>query len=152
MKWVDIAEFKTWLKEKQINKSIKFIQLSMKAGNWLWYKKWTYVCSHQMSGGQKDYIKKNPDQHHKIDTKKTGCHCQVIIKYYLHTLTILKCYDKDHNYEIQLANIAYICLSHVAWDQIKVMLEQKVDQKEIVCNMISIFSNAIDTSLGTLDP
>jgi hypothetical protein len=41
-------------------------------------------------------------------------------------------YAEEHDHKIQLANVAYTHLSQAARDQIKIMLKQKVDQKEIV--------------------
>jgi hypothetical protein len=152
MKWASMAEFEAWLKEEQLAKSIEFVLSSTRTGKWLWTKRWTYVCSRQMSGGRKKYDKKHPDWERKIDSKKTGCRCQIQIKHYPHTLTILGRYVDGHDHEIQLANVAYTRLSQAARNQIKVMLKQKVDQKEIVCEWTSIFSSATDTFLGTLDP
>ena len=133
LKWACIAEFEAWLKEEQLTKSIEFVLSSTKPGKWLWAKRWTYVCSRQMSGGNKKYEKRHPDWQRKIDSKKTGCRSQIEIKHYPHTLTILGRYAEKHDHEIQLANVAYTRLSQAARDQIKVMLKQKVDQKEIVC-------------------
>jgi hypothetical protein len=152
MKWACIADFDAWRKEEQLTKSIEFILSSTKTGKWLWTKRWTYVCSRQMSGGQKEYEKKHPDWQRKIDSKKIGCRCQIEIKHYPHTLAILGRYAEEHSHKIQLANVAYTRLSQAARDQIKVMLKQKVDQKEIVRKWFSIFSGAINTSLGTRDP
>ena len=87
----------------------------------------------QMSGGQKKFEKKYPDQQCKIDSKKTSCHCQIEIKHYLHTLIILGHYKDKHDHKIQLANVTYVCLSHAAWNQINVMLKQNFDKMEIVC-------------------
>ena len=151
MKWASIANFEAWLKEEQLVKLIEFVLSSTKPGMGLWTKKWTYVCSRQMSGGKKEYEKKHPDWKCKIDSKKSGCRCQIKIKYYPQTLTILGCYAEEHDHEIQLANVAYTHLSQAACNQIKVMLKQKVNQKEIVREYISILSGAINTSLGTLD-
>ena len=133
IKWAGITEFDTWLKEERLAKLIEFILSCTKMGTPLWSGKRIYVCSHQMSGGQKLYDKKLPDQQRKINSKKTGCRCQIKIKSYPHTETILGCYKEDHNYKIQLANIANTRLLQVDHDKIKVMLKQKVDQKEIVC-------------------
>ena len=132
MEWADIAEFEVWLREEQLAKSIEFVLSSTKPGTWLWTKKRTYVCSRQISGGQKTYERKHPDWKRKFDSKKTGCHCQIVIKFYPHTLTILGRYSQEHDHEIQLANVAYTRLSQAAQDQIKIMLKQRVDQKEIV--------------------
>jgi hypothetical protein len=133
--WASVAEFEAWLKEEQLAKSIEFVLSSTRTGNWLWAKKRTYVCSRQTSGGQKNYEKKYPDRQRKIDSKKSGCRCQLIIKLYPHTLTILGRYTEEHDHEIRLANVAYTRLSQVARDKIKVLLKQKVDQKEIVYNI-----------------
>jgi hypothetical protein len=151
LEWASIAKFEAWLKNEQLSNSIEFVRSSTKTGKWLWTKRWTYVCSRQMSGGQKKYDKKHPDWQRKIDSKKTGCRCQIEIKHYPHTLTILGRYAEKHDHEIQLANIAYTRLSQAARDQIKIMLKQKVDQKEIVRKLFSIFSGATDISLGTRD-
>ena len=132
MEWAGITEFDTWLKEEQLAKLIKFILSRTKMVIRLWSRKQTYVCLHQMSRGQKQYNKKLPDWQHKFDSKKTDCQCQIEIKSYPHTETILGRYKEDHDHEIQSANIPYTCLSQAARDKIKVMLKQKVDQKEIV--------------------
>ena len=87
-----------------------------------------------MSGGQKKYEKKNLGWHCKIDSKKTGCHCRVAIKLYPHTDTILGNYTNTHDHEIDSNNITYMRMSGIAREQIKSMLVQKVDQKEIVHN------------------
>jgi hypothetical protein len=132
MEWASIAEFEAWLREEQLAKSIELILSGTRTGKWLWTKKWTYVCSRQLSGGKSKYEKKYPDRQRKIDSKKTGCRCQLVIKHYPDTLTILGRYAEEHDHEIRLANIAYTRLSQAARDKIKVMLKQKVDQKEIV--------------------
>ena len=132
MEWASIAEFDTWLKEEQLAKSIEFILSRTKTGTRLWTGKRTYVCSRQMSGGQKVYDKKYPDRQRKIDSKKTGLPMSDRDQALPHTETILGRYEEDHDHEIQLANIAYTRLSHAARDEIKVLLKQKVDPKEIV--------------------
>ena len=38
-----------------------------------------------------------------------------------------------HDHKVGLENITYMWMSQVAWEQIKSMLVQKVDRKEIVC-------------------
>jgi hypothetical protein len=141
LEWPNIAKFEVWLKEEQLTKTIEFVLSSTKTGNWLWTEKQTYVCSCQTSGGQSKYEKQYLDRQCNIDSKKTGCRCQVAIKHYSHTLTILGHYAEQHNHEIQLANVAYTRLSHAAREKIKVLLKQKVDRKEIVCKQLSIFSS-----------
>jgi hypothetical protein len=134
MEWSDLTAFNAWHQEEELHYSIKLILSVVMCGGPLWTERWVYVCSCQMSGGQKKYEKKNPGWHHKIDSKKTGCHCHVAIKLYPHTDTILGNYMNTHDHEISSDNIAYTWKSGVAQEQIKSMLVQKVDQKEIVCN------------------
>ena len=67
LEWGSFAEFEAWLRDKQLAKSIEFVLSSTKTGNWLWSGKWTYVCSHQITGGQKKYDKKYPDWQRKIN-------------------------------------------------------------------------------------
>jgi hypothetical protein len=69
-----------------------------------------------MSRGQKKYEKKHPDWQCKIDSKKIGCRCQIEIKCYPHTLTILGHYAEEHDHKIQLANVTYTRLSQAARD------------------------------------
>jgi hypothetical protein len=101
-------------------------------GNALWTEKHYYVCSCGHSGGASKFQKKHPKRQRKIESKKTGCRCKLLIKLYPHTSNILGCYQDEHNHEISIANIAYMCMSHTAWEQIKSMLEQKIDPREIV--------------------
>ncbi len=88
MEWSDLTAFNTWCREEELRYSIELILSMVKHGGPLWTERRVYVCSRQMSGGQKKYEKKNPGWHRKIDSKKTGCHCRVAIKLYPHTDTI----------------------------------------------------------------
>jgi hypothetical protein len=90
------------------------------------------MCSRQPSGGWKNYQKKYPERQCKIDSKKSGCHCQIVIKRYHHTPTILGRYEVKHNHEVSLANLAYTHMSRIAWEKIKFMLQLKIDCREIV--------------------
>jgi FAR1 DNA-binding domain len=101
-------------------------------GNTLWTEKRYYVCSRGLSGGASKYQKKHPERQRKIESKKTGCRCKLLIKLYPHTSTILGRYQDEHNHEVGIANIAYMRMSHAARERIKSMLEQKIDPREIV--------------------
>jgi len=134
LEWSDLAAFNAWRQEEELCYSIELIASRVGSGGSLWTQNQLYICSRQLSGGQKEYKKKNPDWKRKIGSKKTGCHCRVIIKLYLHTNTILGNYRNVHDHEVSSDNIAYTWMSGIAWEQIKSMLVQKVDHKEIVCN------------------
>jgi hypothetical protein len=139
LEWSDFAAFSAWRREEELRYSIELIASTVKRGGPLWTEKRLYVCSRQLSGGRKQYEKKNPGWHRKIGSKKTGCRCRVVIKLYPHTDAILGNYTNMHDHEVGSDNIAYTRMSGVAREQIKSMLVQKVDHKEIVRNQ-SLFS------------
>jgi hypothetical protein len=132
LEWSDFAAFNVWHCEKELHYLIELIASTVKRGGPLWTEKQLYVCSCQLFRGLKLYNKKNPDWHCKIDSKKTGCGCQVVIKLYLHTDSILGNYTNAHDHEVGSDNIAYTWMSGVALEQIQSMLVQKVDRKGIV--------------------
>ena len=134
LEWSDLAAFNAWRREEELRYSIELIASRVRSGGTLWTQNRLYVCSRQLSGGQKEYEKKKPDWNRKIGSKKTGCRCHVITKLYPHTDTILGHYRNTHDHEVGSANIAYTRMSGVAQEQIKSMLVQKVDHKEIVRN------------------
>ena len=134
LEWSNFATFNVWCCEEELCYSIELIASTVKCRGLLWTEKCLYVCLCQMSGGQKQYEKRNLDWHQKIDSKKIGCCCQVVIKLYLHTDTILGNYTNVHNHKVGSDNITYTWISGVAREQIKSMLVQKVDHKEIVHN------------------
>ena len=132
IKWAGPAEFEAWRREEELAYSIELITSSTLHGGNLWTLKRIYVCSHQLSGGQSKYQKKLPDRQCKIGSKKTGCRCRIIVKYYPHTSAILGRYASEHDHEIGLANIAYTQMSRVAQEKIKHKLALKIDPREIV--------------------
>ena len=138
LEWSDFAAFNAWRREEELRYSIELIAstvkcgVTVKCGGPLWTEKRLYVCSRQPSGGRTEFEKKHPDWCRKIGSKKTGCRCRVVIKLYPHTDTILGNYMNTHDHEVGSENIAYTWMSHVAREQIKSMLVQKVDRKEIV--------------------
>ena len=134
LEWSDFAAFNAWRREEELQDSIELIASTVKRGGPLWTEKRLYVCSRQPSGGRREVEKKNPDWRRKIGSKKTGCRCRVVIKLYPHTDAILGNYTNTHDHEVGSENIAYMRMSHAAREQIKSMLVQKVDHKEIVCN------------------
>jgi hypothetical protein len=132
MEWAGSAEFEAWHREEELAYSIKLIPSNTVHRGKLWTLKWTYICSCQPSGGPKKYQKKFPDRQWKIESKKMGCWCHIIIKSYPHTSAILGHYVSEHDHQTGLANIAYTRMSWVAREKIKYKLAQKIDPREIV--------------------
>jgi hypothetical protein len=128
----NLAEFDSWRRQEELAYSIELIISQTLVGR-LYTQKRTYICSCQQTGGERNYQKKFPDRKRKIESKKTGCSCHIMIKLYPHTSTILGRYEADHDHEIGLANIAYTRISRPARERIHTMLTQKMDRKEIVC-------------------
>jgi len=134
--WSDLAEFEEWRRDEERAYSIELIASSSvsAAPGALWSRKRVYVLSCQLSGGKSKYEKKFPDRLRKIDSKKTGCKCRIVIKFYPHTSCILGRYSEEHDHEIGIANIQYIRLSHTGRERMRNLLKDKVDPREIVCN------------------
>ena len=130
--WSSLAKFDAWRRQEELTYSIELVTAWTGPGGRLFTQKKIYCCSRQQTGGDRHYQKKFPDQYQKIESKKTGCRCQLTIKLYPHTQTILGRYEADHDHELGLANIAYTWISRAAREQINVMLEQRVHRNEIV--------------------
>jgi len=150
MEWAGPAEFEAWHRGEELAYSIKLIASSTVHSRKLWVLK--RVCSCQLSRGQSKYQKKILDWQCKIDSKKTGCWCRIVIKYYPHTSAILGCYVSEHDHEIGLANIAYTQMSWVAREKIKYKLSQKIDPREIVHNPNFNFGGGSDMVAGVRHP
>jgi hypothetical protein len=130
--WSSQAKFDKWHQDEELAYSIELIASTIVSGNSLWTEKHHYMCSCGHSGGASKYQKKDPKCQCKNESKKTNCHCKIIIKFYPHMSTILGCYQDEHNHEVGLVNIAYMRMSQSAWQQIKGMLGHKIDPREII--------------------
>ena len=78
--WGSLAEFDAWRRQEELVYSIELIGSSVHRGNELWLDKRLYMCSCQLTSGWKIYQKKYPKWQRKIDSKKSGCPCRIIIK------------------------------------------------------------------------
>ena len=132
LEWANLAEFDAWRRQEEIAYSIELV-VSKRSSGKEFTQKTTYRCSRARTGGEKPYEKKHPDRNRKFDSKKTGCRCQITIKRYSHTPTVLGRYDADHDHKIGLANIAHTRISAAARIEINKMLTQQIDHREIVC-------------------
>jgi hypothetical protein len=130
--WRNMAEFNTWRQEEEQAYSIQFIAAHVVWGGRLWTLRHRYVCSHQLSGSKGTYQKKCPDRK-AIESKKIGCKCKIVIKCYPHTPIVRGRYEEGHDHEIGLLNVAFIRISSASREQIRSLLERKVDPREIVC-------------------
>ena len=134
LQWEDLSSFHMWHWEEELAHSIELITSSTVSGGHLWLQKCVYVCVRQLSSGSNKYNKKFSHCFQKISTKKTGCHCQIVIKHYHSMPMVLGRYISRHDHDLSLSNIAYMCLSHMAWETVKTMLIQQIDRRAIVHN------------------
>jgi len=133
LEWADLAKFELWHWTEEHFSCIRFIMSSTQAGGILWSWWQHFVCRRKDSGGNRNYEKKHPDRQSKLEEdRKSGCGCHIDIKQYPHTPAIQGCYIDKHNHKIGAANIAYTCLSGGTQEQIKSMLQQRIDHCEIV--------------------
>ena len=150
LEWEDLSSFHIWHWEEEHAHSIELIASSTVSGGWLWLQKRIYVCACQLSGGPNKYQKKFPHCFQKISTKKTGCCCQIVIKWYHHMPTVLGRYVSKHDHDLGLSNIAYMRMSHAACETVRAMLIQQIDQRAIVHNMniilVSILMHQLNRS------
>jgi len=130
--WANLAKFETWCCIEERTSSIELVASTTWANGKLWSQWQLFVCGCQDSRGGRTYQKKNPNREHTIPSKKTGCHCEVLIKQYPHMSTVLGHYIANHNYEIGAANIAHTRLSSTTQERIKMMLIQTIDRREIM--------------------
>jgi hypothetical protein len=119
--------------------AIELIASSTVSEGRLWLQKRIYVCARQLSGGPNKYKKIFPQRFRKIGTKKTGCHCRIVIKQYHHTPIVLGRYVDTHDHDLGLGNIAYMRLSRAARETAKAMLVQQVDRRAIVRDYLIIY-------------
>jgi hypothetical protein len=77
------------------------------------------------------------DREQKIPSKKTGCPCNIMIKCYPDTEIVLRHYENMHNHPIGIANAPFMRLTAKSREQMREMVIQKIDLREIVHNHIS---------------
>ena len=145
LEWANYAEFEKWCRMEELASSIEFI-MSTSRNDGILSSQWKlFVCGRQHSGGGREYEKKCPERERKIGIRKSGCCCQIVIKQYHHTSTVLGRYVSEHDHEIGAANIAYTRLSGATRERIKIMLDLKIDCYEIVSsrNQNSLAANLI---------
>jgi hypothetical protein len=145
LEWANYTEFEMWHQVEELASSIEFIVSTSQNNGILWSQWKLFICRHQDSEGGREYEKKYPERECKIRIRKSGCRCQIIIKQYHHTSTILGHYVAEHDHEIGAANITYTRLSSTTQEQIKIMVDQKIDCYEIVSsrNQNSLAANLI---------
>jgi len=128
--------FHEWRRSEERAHTIEFTVAKVEhgtktLGRTLWTTKHVYRCARQRIGQKADQ-KKHSEWQHKVPRKGTGCLCQIVIKRYPHTPIVLGRYVTEHNHELGAGNMMYTRLSDGAREQMRSLLLQKVDTREIV--------------------
>jgi hypothetical protein len=140
LEWPNLAAFDAWCQNEELAHSIELIKSTVASSGQVWTLRRISMCSHENGGGQYKYVKKHPERKRKIPSKKTNCPCNIVIKRYLDMERILGRYEREHNHPIGIANVPFMRLSARSRKQMRDMVSQKIDPREIVCkNIYKIF-------------
>ena len=131
--WTSPADFERWRQEQHQIYSIELLLSRTCAGTFYLWKQF-YKCGHEGTGGKKHYEKKGSGQSWKIGSKQTGCTCQVMVKAYPGTDTLLGKYTDDHDHPIGALNVIYTRVSKNTKGKIREMLQQGIQPRKVVCN------------------
>ena len=111
LEWPNEDEFQAWLIAEEQEKMIKLIvSRTAESDSPNWWVCCMFRCSCELSGGKTNRENKY-DWDRKIPSKKTGCKCQLIIKQYLGTETMLGKYQGEHNHPLGDDNLRFLRLS-----------------------------------------
>jgi hypothetical protein len=131
--WTSLADFERWREEQCRLYSIELLLAKTRGGvNYDWKR--VYRCGREGTGGKKKYQKKNAGQARKIGSKRTGCPCQVVVKAYPSTDTLLGKYITNHDHPIGIQNLIYTRVSANAKGKARELLQQGVGPRQVVCN------------------
>ena len=84
------------------------------------------------SGGKKHYSVKNPHWQRKVDSKRTGCQCQITFKTYPDRDEVLGFYNQNHDHPIGGENARFIRIPYEDRVRIAEMLRMGIEPKEVV--------------------
>src|SRR6266850_5088192 len=136
LEWPNLAAFDVWRRNEELAHSIELIKSTIACGGQVWTLRRIFVCSREDGGGGSKYVKKHSERKWKIPSKKTGCPCNIVIKCYPDTERILGRYKRDHDHPIGIANVPFTRLSAGSQRQMRDMVSQKIDPREIICKTI----------------
>jgi hypothetical protein len=131
LEWPDLDTFHAWRRNEELAHSIELIASRICHGGQVWTLRRNYVCARAWSGGESRY-ETTTNQKRKIPSKKTGCPCNITIKCYRDTKVVLGRYENRHDHPIGIANEPFMRLTDRSWEQMRAMVIQKVDPREIV--------------------
>ena len=137
--WKDEDDFCTWLEAKKLDKGIELIVSHVAHSDSPTWQAWRILkCLHEWMGGWQ--AQHNPgsstavEQDRKIPSKKTGCWCCLMLKFYWHTETILRNYKSEHDHLLGEANLRFTQLTDKTRELVTEMIHMGINTKLIVSN------------------
>ena len=145
LEWSNEEDFRVWLVSEESEHGIKFIvSNTAHSESLLWREQHILKCAREWTGGwpvQNKLTTEGKDvkiQERKIPSKKTGCRCQLTIKFYQHTDTILGRYEDAHDHPLGDENLRFTWLTDRTRDLVMEMVCQGIESKVIVSNNLSV--------------
>jgi hypothetical protein len=132
LEWLSEDKFQEWLIAEEHQKAIKLIvshTAELDSPNWRAHH--VFRCSCEPSGGKTDQENKH-NRDWKIPSKKTSCKCQLIVKQYPNTETILGKYEGEHDHMLGNNNLEFLRLSNKVWNLVMDMVDMGMGSQAIV--------------------
>ena len=134
LEWPNEDMFQAWLVAEEQDKTIKLIMsyiAELDSPNWQVCH--MFRCSCELSSGKTKWENKS-DCDQKIPSKKTGCKCQLIVKQYLGTETMLGKYQGEHDHPLGNNNLWFLRLSTEVRNPVMDMVDVGMGCQAIVSN------------------
>ena len=134
LEWPNEDEFQAWLVAEEQEKTIKLIvSRTAESDSPNWRACRMFRCSRELSGGKTNRENKY-DWDRKIPSKKTGCKCQLIVKQYPGTETMLGKYQGEHDHPLGDDNLRFLRLSTEVRNFVMDMVDAGMGCQAIVSN------------------
>lgn len=144
LEWINEDHFCAWLAAEESEHAIELIvSHTAHSESPLWRERRILRCAHEWTGGRPVQNKSGSEgkdrkiQDRKIPSKKTGCRCQLTIKLYRHTDTILGKYETMHDHPLGDQNLRFTRLTDRTRDLVMEMVYMGIDSKVIVSNNLN---------------
>ena len=138
-RWDDWTKFQEWLSQEQQQQCIELHLVNTYRRMPAYERKCRYVCSRAGTGGVKAYRRRQPEWKHKLEAKRTGCECCLLVKEYPGTSTVLGNYFNVHNHPTGNENLRYMQIPKETKEYIAGLLRLKVSPEHIVSDHVKLY-------------
>lgn len=147
--WGSLPAMQAWILAEEdvvvMDLRLKMRQEHVAGEQGAWMHRYYYNCARQGTGGLSKYVKKNPEWNQKNGSRQTGCVCQLLVKSYPNTPTLLGQYVSEHSHPIGEANARYTMLSKPTRIKIAESLCKGVTSERVVCHISLIDRYSADS-------